>query len=118
MKRITAFLAVFVCLLTAASCGKQNSDSSQSESTQNESTLSSLTVPLQQAEPSVLQNKMTDTEQSRVKKRALTLLDSSAEDTEHQVTALTGSINPEEQLQYLQEQQEQQQIFFIGKFHN
>lgn len=68
MKKVTAILASVLFLLTAVSCGNNGSQQSAQEQ-------SSLAVPVQDAEPSVLNNKMTDSERSRVDKHALTLLD-------------------------------------------
>ncbi len=99
MKKAAAFLTSFLCLITAASCGSKTAQQSAQEQ-------SSMTVPVQEAEPSVLINKMTDAERSRIGKRALTLLDDPSKQ-EHQVSIEMTHIPAEEQLQYLDQLKEQ-----------
>ena len=99
MKKVTAILASVLFLLTAVSCGNNGSQQSAQEQ-------SSLAVPVQDAEPSVLNNKMTDSERSRVDKHALTLLDDPSKQ-EHQVSIELTHCPAEEQLQYLDQLKEQ-----------
>ena len=96
MKKYTAFLTAFVCLMTAVSCGKQQDDAQQSDAGQ-----SSAVIALTPAEPAVLTNKMTQQELDRVNKHALTLLDAPSE--QHTVSMEITTVDPEEQLRFLEE---------------